>query len=311
MLGVTATAACLAGITAVDLLRVDAPYIQVAPYSQFFPEDTGIEAVRAQLGPGERVLPFRGVFNGGGPDGGYLATYRIPEVFGYHSNQLRWYDQLTRREQREGGDQRAYWESLVRSPALKALAARVVILPTILQAPGLQSLGGNPQITVYRDTAALGIATVVPGLRVEADSVKRLNLLWDPSFDVSKEVLVDAAVPSLGQGGGTGTARLVHDGADSVSIEATSTGPAMLLVSRTFHPSWRATVNGAATDVVRVDHALIGVPLEASGSHQVTLAYRPRVVAEAKLVTTVTWMVILLATLVSVGLALRGKQRRV
>jgi hypothetical protein len=115
----------------------------------------------------------------------------------------------------------------------------------------------------------------------------------------------------VGEGGGTGTAKVVTEGADSLTIEAQTNGPSVLLVSRTFHPSWKADVNGAATDVVRVDHALIGVPLSTAGTHRVTLAYRPRIVAQAKLVTTATWIVVLMASLVSVGLSLREKQRRV
>lgn len=309
VLGATAMIAGLTTITAIDLLRVDLPYIQVAPYGQFFPDDPGIEAIRAQLGPGERVVPFPGVFNGGGNDGGYLATYRIPEVFGYHSNQLRWYDQLTRRDLRDAGDLRTYWESFVPSPALKALSARILIMPTALRLTGLTTLGSDARITLYRDTAALGAVTVVPGIRIEADSVKRLDLLWNPSFDVSKEVLVDSPVPSLGQGGGTGTAKLVHDGADSVAIEATNSGPAMLLVSRTYHPSWKAVIDGTPTPALRVNHALIGIPLAGAGTHQIALVYRPAVVAEAKLVTTIAWGIVLLATVATLGLRLRERRR--
>ncbi len=311
ILGATGVILSLSAITTLDLMRVDFSYIQVAPYSQFFPDDPTIEAVRSQLGPGERVVPFTGTLPGGGPDGGYLATYRIPEVFGYHSNQLRWYDQLTRREERERGDPRQYWESFVRSPALSALATRVAILPTALNVPGLKSLGSNGQITVYRDTTALSAVTVVPGIRVEPDSVRRLELLWDPTFNVSKEVLVDAPVGSLGPGGGTGTARLVDNGADSLAIEATTSGPSMLLLSRTFHPSWKAAIDGAPTTVLRVNHALIGVPLEKAGTHSISLSYRPAIVAEAKLVTTFSWIIVIVATVVSWGLALREKRRSV
>jgi hypothetical protein len=311
MLGVTAVVGILAGTTAIDLLRVDAPYIQVAPYSQLFPDDQAIEAIRGQLGPGERVLAFPSdrIFRGGGPDGGYLATYRIAEVLGYHSNQLRWYDQLTRRDEREGGDQLAYWKAFIQSPALRALATRIVILPSGFTSPSFKSLGADGQVSVNRDTAALAGVTVVPGIRVEADSTKRLDLLWNPSFDVAKEVLVDAPVASLGQGGGTGTATLAHDGADSVAIEARTTGPSMLLVSRTFHPSWKAMVDGAAVQPVRVDHALIGVPLAAAGNHQISLTYRPAIVAEAKLVTTFSWGIVILSTLASLGLGWRERRR--
>ena len=307
MVSATAMVLSLTGVTALDLLRVDAPYIQTAPYTQFFPEDPGFASLKQQLGPGERVLPFPGLLPGPG-QGGYLATYRIPEVFGYHSNQLRWYDQLTRRESREGGDPH-YWPEFLVSPALRLLAARVVILPRQVSLPGYALLGSNQQLAIYRNTSALPAASVIPAVRVEPDSAKRLTLLWDSTFDVTREALVDSPVPAIGQGGGTGTARLAAEGADSLAVEATTTGPALLLISRTFHPSWRAEVDGKRSEVVRVDHALIGVPLAAAGTHQVTLAYRPAIVAQARLVTMATWVIVLLATVLSAGLAYREAHR--
>ena len=78
-------------LTAVDLMRVDSRYIQVVRYDEFFPPDPGIEALRARLVPGERVFTVGGVY----PEG-FLASYGVPEVFGYHGNQLRWYNDLTR-----------------------------------------------------------------------------------------------------------------------------------------------------------------------------------------------------------------------
>jgi hypothetical protein len=77
-------------LTVVDLLRVDDRYIQVVRYDEFFPVDPGIDALRARLAPGERVLTVGGVYSEG-----FLASYGVPEVFGYHGNQLRWYNDLT------------------------------------------------------------------------------------------------------------------------------------------------------------------------------------------------------------------------
>jgi hypothetical protein len=84
-------------LTALDLLRVDSRYIQVVRYEDFFPADPGIESLRDRLAPGERVLSVGGVY----PEG-FLATYGVPEVFGYHGNQLRWYNALTRFDVRQG-----------------------------------------------------------------------------------------------------------------------------------------------------------------------------------------------------------------
>ena len=52
----------LTSLTAIDLLRVDNRYIQVVRYDDFFPPDQGIQALRARLVPGERVLTVGGVY---------------------------------------------------------------------------------------------------------------------------------------------------------------------------------------------------------------------------------------------------------
>ena len=101
----------LTAVTAIDLLRVDDRYIQVVRYDDFFPPDEGIQALRARLSPGERVLSVGGVY----PEG-FLATYGVPEVFGYHGNQLRWYNAMTRYDVRQSlgstEDLQQYWSQL-------------------------------------------------------------------------------------------------------------------------------------------------------------------------------------------------------
>ena len=56
-----------------------------------------------------------------------------------------------------------------------------------------------------------------------------------------------------------------------VSVER----PSLLLLKATYHPNWRATVDGMKTDTVMLMPGFIGVPL-APGEHQVILDYSPR-----------------------------------
>jgi hypothetical protein len=270
----------------------------VVRYGDFFPEDPGIATLKQSLGSGERVLALAGTF----PTEGHLATYGIPLVFGYHGNQLRWYDELTRRSVREGAgsddEARKYWLGLLNGPVLRLLATRVVILPGRFELPGYELMGGNERLGIYRNPKALQAATVVPQVTVETDSARQIARLWEPSFNEAAEVLAFAPVPEIGQGGGQGTAVISADGADSLAIEATTSGPSMLLVSRNWHPSWRATVDGAVVSPVRVDYALLGVPLARAGSHRVTLAYRPAIVAAARRVSIAAWLVVLAASAV-------------
>jgi uncharacterized membrane protein YfhO len=91
-------------------------------------------------------------------------------------------------------------------------------------------------------------------------------------------------------------------------VRAQSNGPALLTVSRTYHPSWTAEIDGVAAPVIRANHALMAVPLTRSGEHRVTLRYRPTIVQVAAGFTAATWIIVFLVTAAAAGLGLR--QRR-
>jgi hypothetical protein len=297
----------LTSLTAIDLLRVDNRYIQVVRYDDFFPPDQGIQALRARLVPGERVLTVGGVY----PEG-FLATYGVPEVFGYHGNQLRWYNALTRYDVRQGARTAAeleqYWLSFLNSAALRALAARYVLLPGQVELPGLKLLGADQRVAVYLNESAMPGAAVVPEVQVEPDSARQIALLWSPTFDPARTTLLDEAVASIGHGGGTGTAVVEGNGDDTLAVRARTTGPALLTISRTYHGSWQAEVDGVSVPVLRANYALMAVPLTSSGEHRVLLRYRPRIVQLTAIVTAATWTIVLLVTAVAAVLSLRRRR---
>ena len=296
--------AVLIGLTALDLLRVDDRYIQIVRYDDFFPPDPGIETLRARLTPGERVLAVGGVY----PEG-FLATYGIPEVFGYHGNQLRWYNDLTRYPVRQSARTTAeleqYWLGFLNSAALRALAGRYVLLPGQVDLPGFRLLGADQRVAVYMNDTALPGVSVVPGVQVEPDSARRIATLWSPTFDPAKTTIVEEPVLAVGQAGGTGTAVIEGNGDDTLAVRVQSTGPALLHVSRTYHRSWEAEVDGVSVPVIRANHALMAVPLARSGEHRVVMRYRPAIVRMATMVSLATWAAVLLMTLVGVVLHLR------
>jgi hypothetical protein len=302
-------AAVLTGLTALDLLHVDSRFIQIVRYDEIFPDDPGIEALRARLAPGERVLSV-GVYREG-----FLATYGVPEVFGYHGNQLRWYNSFTRYDVRQaaentgnGSDLQQYWLTFLNSGALRALAARYVLLPGQVDLPGYHLLGSDQRVAVYVNDAATPGAAVVPEIQVEPDSARRIALLWSPTFDPAKTAIVEQPVLSVGQAGGTGTAVIDGNGDDTLTVRVHSSGPALVTISRTYHPSWKAELDGVAVPVLRANHALMAVPLNRGGDHRLVMRYRPRIVAVAAGISAATWALVLLATGGAVALGLR--QRR-
>ncbi len=66
---------------------------------------------------------------------------------------------------------------------------------------------------------------------------------------------------------------VVRRGEDFVATAA-ATRPCVLVLKMTFHPAWKATVDGRAAQTIHVLPSYVGVPLEA-GSHRVELRYDP------------------------------------
>lgn len=297
-------------LSAVDLLRADTPFVQVVSYAERFPsDDPAMDWYKTQLGPGERVLPSDMIVGQG-----TFATYGIPEVFGYHGNEPRWYDVVTLRtirdNARESGDARAYHGYLLQlmtSGLGRLLSARLAILPaTDIPITGWTRIAGNRTTSVYRNDHALPGGAAVGRVIVEPDTVRLISALWDPSFDPAAVAMTEAPVPGLGGTGGTGTFHITSESSDTVAATVTSTGPVLVVLSRTWHPYWQATVDGAPTPVVRTDYAFIGVPVATAGTHHLVFRYRSPILDRSEVVSASAWVFVLL---VSAG-ALVGALRR-
>jgi hypothetical protein len=139
-------------------------------------------------------------------------------------------------------------------------------------------------------------AAVVPEIQVEPDSVRRIATLWSPTFDPAKTTIVEQPVLTVGQAGGTGTATIEGNGDDTLAVRVRTTGPALLHVSRSYHPSWEAEINGVPVPVIRANHALMAVPLTRGGEYRVVMRYRPSIVRVASTVTMITWASVILLT---------------
>jgi hypothetical protein len=197
---------------------------------------------------------------------------------------------------------------LLNSGTLRALAARYVLLPGQVDLPGFRLLGADQRVAVYINDGAVPGVAIVPEVQVEPDSARRVALLWSPTFDPSKSTIVDQPVLAIGQAGGTGTAMIDGNGDDTLSVRVRTTGPALLTISRTYHPSWQAELDGVATPVIRANHALMAVAVPRSGEHRVLLRYRPKIVQLGAGITAATWILVFLVT--GAGAALSLRQQR-
>lgn len=94
-------------------------------------------------------------------------------------------------------------------------------------------------------------------------------------FDPSVVAVAEETVHGWRPGGSVASARVIADhrnGGHRYLI--TTASPCLLVLGEVYYPWWRASSDGVATAVIRVNHAMIGVPIEA-GTHVVELSLRP------------------------------------
>jgi len=72
-----------------------------------------------------------------------------------------------------------------------------------------------------------------------------------------------------------GTVLSEEVGSNYFAADVTVERDSLLMLKATYHPNWRATVDGVKTDTVMLMPSFVGVPLS-PGDHQVRLEYRPR-----------------------------------
>jgi hypothetical protein len=149
---------------------------------------------------------------------------------------------------------------------------RIATLPSPFAAP----------IRVFRVPGAWPRSYVVAGARV-GDGPQAWRILADPAFDPAREVVLPSGVEIPPAGEAIGGSRILELRHDRVRLQADLRQPGYLVLSDTYDPGWKATVDGRYASVQRANGAFRAVRLEA-GRHLVEMSYRPAsVVAGAAL----------------------------
>jgi hypothetical protein len=136
----------------------------------------------------------------------------------------------------------------------------------------------TPAVRLFEVPAGLS-ARVVPRLRIFPDDdavVEALGAAGRLGIDPRQEALVtaeDAAGVSLPEGGRAGRAEVVR--AQGGRIDVRGEGPGLLVIAAAWDRGWSASVDGRPLPLLRVDHAVMGVPIGA-GIHRVVLRHRAR-----------------------------------
>lgn len=122
-------------------------------------------------------------------------------------------------------------------------------------------------------------AYVVAGVRADGRPDEP-SLVMAAGFDARHEVALGAEWdrPGSPPEGDAGRAEIVARKSDRITVAVTATHPAVLVVTESYDPGWRAWVDGTPAPVWRANAIFRGVPVPV-GDHRVEMRYRPPSVA--------------------------------
>lgn len=257
-------------------------------------------------------LPFR-VWD---PKGGYaeLEVYPgswlmgagVPQLLGYHGNELRNFDELL--------GEKNIWKNQVSSVLLQLFAVRYVTLAQRMDLPGFHQVTGRVATTPGQSATLYEADTMPPYVRLMAGAVKVpeahvSGVVLNPQFPaLSVAVYGDSAPVTPGAltrvpEPPAATARLTawEPGRIRVAIEGRDERPLYLLVGENWYKDWRATVDGVAAPAIRAQHTLLSVVVP-PGAREVVFEFTSPEYTKGRMIT-------LLALLVAVGLMVAPRLR--
>jgi hypothetical protein len=114
---------------------------------------------------------------------------------------------------------------------------------------------------------------IVNRVTLAADPTQALALLQAPQWDPYEQAVVEAATLPAIPPATVGTATIVAEGLNEITIAVDTSAPQFLVVADTYYPDWQATLDSdTALTIWRTNSAFRGVFVPA-GTHTVRMSY--------------------------------------
>ena len=289
-----------------DLWSVDRQFFEFGRADELFGNDEITSAMH------QTPLPFR-VWDPRQPyaaqevyPGSWLMGRDVPQLLGYHGNELRTFDELL------GGKNN--WTNQVNRAVLELFAVRYVVLRDTAQVPGFHKLlgpvgvrTGGPGVLYAADTAPPYVRLLSGAVKVPEAQVS--GVVLNPQFPVmSVAVYGDSAPLTLGElksvpPPATATARLAawEPGKMRITIDGRDERTLYLLVAENWYKDWHVTVDGVPAPAIRAQHTMLSAAVP-PGAKEVRFEFSSPEYSRGKLIS-------LLALLLAGGLIVVPKLR--
>ena len=267
-------------LIALDLIRVDLPFIQTQDFAAFRAPDPNIDFLLERQ---REEDPFR-VFSLRGLNGQDVrpGMFGLELSAGHHPNDLGRYRELI------GMEGSNLPVNLIASAnVLKMLNVRYVLWPDQLGAPADQGLPADitdnlrrlSQTTIQgRPYESVYEFSDLPRARLVGDAVilpddQAVAYMLSGDFDPARQVVLSDPPPiDLTGGEVVGSVEWLERNNNDMTLRVSADGPAVLVLADNWFPAWRARIGNEDVPVLRANHSLRAVPIT-TGEHTVEFYY--------------------------------------
>lgn len=264
-------------LIAVDLFRVNDPFIQTLDFFSFANPDPNIQYLVEQ----ERTQdPFKVLAMGNFGQDVKPGMYGLELAGGHHPNDLGRYRELTGMVGSGAPENLIGLSTLEPNLALLAtLNVRYVLWPVFrfgafsAGEPVMAStLDGERVYEAVYEISTLPRARLVGNATIVSDE-ETVSYLLSSSYTPETEVILSTATDvTLAGREITGEVTWVDRNPNLQALSVRSDGPALLVVADNWYPAWKARVNGVEQPVLRANHSLRAVPVP-EGQSEVELYF--------------------------------------
>ena len=267
-------------LVAVDLGRVDDPFIQAFDFRQWASPDANIQYLleRQEEEPPFRVMAMAG--NAGFGQDVKPGMYGLELATGHHPNDLARYRELIGMV--GSGAPANLVDLRTGEPNLALLSilnVRYILWPVaefgglpVGEAVMATSLDGRNAYEAVYEVPTLSRARLVGSAKV-LPGREGLEYLLSPDFQPSEEVVLPEPPPMALSGSPVeGEVQWLQKGINRLHLRVETQEPALLVLAENWYPAWKAQVNGEEAPVLRANHTLRAIPVPA-GTHQVEVFF--------------------------------------
>lgn len=269
----------LATLAAIDLYRVDRPFIrytaemneQAELYGTLFRSDETIEYLKRLRDAGGvfRVMDMSRLLQLQGPYGqNDLAVHGIEQLAGHHGNEIGRYRNLI-------GGEFAQNMGTTELRLAGLTNTEYLVIPSRIADDRLEEVHVGSRAALYRYRDALPRAFLVGSTEVLPPDAA-LERYLSEAFDARTTVILEEPLPAdvEVQEGAAGVVEWLERQPDEFRLRVAPDRAAMLVVLDNWFPAWKAFVDGREVPVHRANYTFRAIAVPA-GEHTVTFSYEP------------------------------------